>query len=240
MAAKSKAPLRVRPARPRDFPVCARVCLAALRDLSRRQGVPPPNFPARNLYSFYRHARKTDPHGFHVGVVRGRVVCYAITILRERTHFLAQFFALPGAQSRGIGRQVLAHAFEASRPPRGAVRCLVASLDLRAQALYLKFGMQPRTIMYHVTGRPAAVASEIELRQVGPTGRSTSGSLALAAKFDRPLREARRDVDQRYFMAGVPGSRFFEARHRGETIGYVVIRGNGAIGPGGVRRAFLS
>src|SRR5712691_2122012 len=144
--------VRIRPVRPRDFAACARVCFRSLRDLARREGQPTPNFPARNLILFFRHALATDPRGFYVAVVRGKVVCYAITILRGKTHFLAQFFALPDAQSR----------------------CVVASLDFRAQALYAKFGMLPRTILYYVEGKPSKTAQgRIELRQVGPTGRST-------------------------------------------------------------------
>jgi len=233
--------VRIRPARPTDFTACARVCIRSLRDLARRQGEPPPNFPARTLILFLRHALATDPRGFHVAVVRGKIVCYAITILRGRTHFLAQFFALPGAQSHGVGRQVLARAFDAPHPPRGAVRCVVASLDLRAQALYAKFGMLPRTILYFVEGKPSKTAHVgMKLRQVGPTGQSTKRARDLAARFDRPLREVRRDADQRHFLSVVKGSRFYEARAGGSTVGYVVIRGNGALGPGGVNDPSLS
>src|SRR6266705_3404399 len=232
--------VRIRPARPRDFAACARVGLRSLGDLSRRQGQPPPNIPTRDLIVFFRHALSTDPNGFHVAVVRGKVVCFAITILRGKTHFLAQFFALPGMQSRGVGRQVLTRAFDAPRPPRGTVRCVVASLDLRAQALYTKFGMLPRTILYHVEGKPRKSAGGgVELRQVGPTGTSTKRARDLAARFDRSLREARRDVDQRFFTAA-KGTRSFEARAGRKAVGYVVIQGNGAIGPGGVLDPSLS
>jgi len=238
---ESRLEVRIRPARPRDLVVCARLCLASLRDLSRRQGLRPPSSPARDLLPFLRHALATDPDGFHVAVVKGRIVCYAITILRGKTHFLAQFFALPGMQSRGVGRPVLTRAFEAPRPPRGTVRCVVASLDLRAQALYAKFGMLPRTILYHVEGKPTkSTVGGVELRQVGPTGSSTKRARDLAARFDRPLREARRDVDQRHFLMAVKGTRFFEARADRKTVGYVVIHGNGAIGPGGVLDPSLS
>jgi GNAT superfamily N-acetyltransferase len=214
------------------------VCIRALRDLSRRQGKPPPHLLPPNFYPFFRHALATDPAGFHVAVEGRRVVAYAITILRGKTHFLAMFFALPGKQSLGTGRQLLARAFEDPRPPPGAARCVVASLDLRAQALYLKFGMYPRTIVYFVTGRPKAVGRpRIELRQVGPTGRPTKRALDLAARFDRPLREVRRDEDQRYIFTVVKGTRFFEARLDARTVGYVSIRGNGIIGPAGVSDA---
>ena len=239
--AKPRLEARIRPAGPGDFAACARLCLASLRDLSRREGQPPPNFPLRNLVRFFRHALTTDPDGFHVAIVRGRIVCYAITILRGKTHFLAQFFGKPGMQSRGIGRQVLARAFDAPRPPLGTVRCVVASLDLRAQALYTKFGMHPRTIMYFVEGKPTKSADGgVELRQLGPAGISTQRARDLAARFDRRLREARRDADQRYFVTIAKGSRFYEARADGQTVGYVVVRGNGAIGPGGVHDPSLS
>ena len=239
--AEPRLEVRIRPARPRDFSACARLCLRSLRDLSRRQGLRPPTFPARSLLPFLRHALATDPEGFHVAIVKGKIVCYAITILRGKTHFLAQFFALPGMQSRGVGRPVLARAFDAPRPPHGTVRCVVASLDLRAQALYTKFGMSPRTILYTVEGKPTKpTVGGLELRQVGPTGRFTTRASDLAAGFDRRLRAARRDADQRFFVMAAKGSRFFTARSDGRTVGYVVIRGNGAIGPGGVRDPSLS
>ncbi len=233
--------VRIRPARPRDFVSCARLLLSSLGDLSRRQGQRPPRFPVRDLLPFLRHALATDPDGFHVAVVEGKIVCYAITILRGKTHFLAQFFGRPGMQSRGVGRQVLTRAFDAPRPPHGTVRCVVASLDLRAQALYAKFGMLPRTILYHVEGKPTkSTVRGLELRHVGPTGTSTTRARDLAARFDRPLREARRDADQRHFLTAVKGTRFFEALAGRKTVGYVVIHGNGAIGPGGVLEPTLS
>jgi len=97
-------PVRIRPATKRDFLACAGVCIRALRDLSRRQGKPPPHLVPPNLYPFFRHALATDPAGFRVAVEGRRVVAYAITILRGKTHFLAMFFALPGKQSLGTGR----------------------------------------------------------------------------------------------------------------------------------------
>jgi len=189
-----------------------------------------------------RHVLSTDPMGFQVAVAKGKIVCYAITVLRGRTHFLAQFFALPGVQSRGIGRRVLARAFEAPEPPRDAVRCLVASLDLRAQSLYLKFGMQPRTIMYYFSGKPTLTGTlgSLKLRQVGPTNRPTKRSMEIAGTFDRRLRGVRRDVDQEFFLSSDRGSRFFEAEEGGRTLGYVVVRGKGGIGPAGVVRESLT
>src|SRR6185503_10469559 len=114
------------------------------RDLARRQGsTPPPTRPADTARAL-AHLQRTDPRGFHVAVKGGRVVAFAVTILRGNTHFLSMFWALPGLQGRGVGRRVLTRAFEGPRPPASAVRCVYASLDARAQVLYLKFGMRPR------------------------------------------------------------------------------------------------
>src|SRR3989442_7601753 len=101
--------------------------------------------------------------------------------------------------------------------------------------------MPPRTILYQVGGKPPeSPVRGLELRQVGPTGTSTTRARDLAARFDRPLGEASRDVDQRHFLTAVKGSRCFEARAGRKTLGYVVIQGNGAIGPGGVLDPSLS
>lgn len=196
----------------------------------------------RDMLPFMQHALATDPAGFQVAVSKGKVVCCAITVLRGSTHFLAMFFALPGAQSKGIGRRVLTRAFAEPKPPQGAARCVVASPDFRAQALYMKFGMFPRTVVYYVKGKPSSPRSpgRLELRQVGPTGESTERSRKIAAAYDLPLREARRDSDHRYFLTAAPGSRFFEARLGTRRVGYAVIRGNGVIGPAGVSDASLS
>jgi hypothetical protein len=122
------------------------------------------------------------------------------------------------------------------------VRTVVASLDHRAQALYVKFGMIPRTLIYTFEGKPpkAAPAGVLELRQVGPTGRVTNHARALAARFDARLRGARRDTDFRFWTTAVPGTRFFEARSAGRTVGYILLRGNGVVGPGGVLAPSLS
>ncbi len=234
-------PVHVRPARPRDLLTCARVIHASIRDLVRRIGAPSERARVQDYLPFLRHALGTDPEGFQVGVVQGKVVCYAITILRGRTQFLAQFFAQPKSQSLGIGRQVLAAAFEAPHAPPGTIRCLIASPDVRAQSLYLKFGMQPRTMVYALSGVPVGGSrDDLELHQVGPAGGFVPRARGLAARFDPRLRGARRDVDFRLWFNTVKGTRFFEVRRGRATVGYIVIRGNGTLGPGGVLRPALS
>ena len=225
-----------RQARSGDMTSCARVFLRSARDLSRRQGSTPPPSRPRDVAPALAHLQRTDPRGFHVAVKGGRVVAFAATIVRGNTHFLSMFWTLPGLQNRGVGRRVLTRAFEGPRPPAGAVRCVYASLDTRAQMLYLKFGMRPRGMFYLLKGPPKASPRPrhtVELRQIGSPGEVSKRVLAIAARFDRRFRAARRDADIRFVM-GLPGARFFTAHAGGRTVGYAVVNEKGRVGPAGV------
>jgi GNAT superfamily N-acetyltransferase len=185
------------------------------------------------MASALAHVQRTDPKGFHVALKDGKVVAFASTILRGKTHFLSMFWALPSMQSKGMGRWLLTRAFERPRPPASAVRCVYASLDSRAQALYLKFGMHPRGMFYLLKGPPRRSprpARTVELVPLGRTGETSRQMLAVAARFDRVFRAARRDEDIRYVM-GLPGARFFLVLAGGSIQGYAIITDKGRVGP---------
>ena len=225
-----------RQARRTDMLGCARVFIRSSRDLSRRQGNTVPSTRAIDITPALAHLQRTDPRGFHVAVRAGRVVAFAATILRGNTHFLSMLWALPGLQSKGVGRRVLTRAFEGPRPPASAVRCVFASLDPRAQVLYLKFGMRPRGMFYLLKGSPGASPRPkhaVELEPVGKPGKTSSRMLSIAARFDRKFRGTRRDADIRFVMT-LPGARFFIVRAGRRIIGYAVVNAKGRVGPAGV------
>ena len=225
-----------RQARRADMLGCAHVFIRSSRDLARRQGNTPPPMRPRDIAFALAHLQRTDPRGFHVAVRSRRVVAFASTIVRGNTHFLSMFWALPGLQSQGVGRQVLARAFEGPRPPASAVRCVFASLDTRAQMLYLKFGMRPRGMFYLLKGAPnesPRPRRTVELEQVGKPGKATPRMLAIAARFDRTFRGTRRDADIRFVMS-LKGARFFVARAGRKVVGYAIVNEKGRIGPAGV------
>lgn len=229
-------PITYRQARRADMLSCARVFIRSARDLARRQGGTPPPSQAAVTATAIAHLQRTEPRGFHVAVKAGRVVAFASTIVRGNTHFLSMFWALPGLQGQGVGRRVLARAFEGPRPPASAVRCVYASLDPRAQILYLKFGMRPRGMFYLLKGAPGASPRPkhaVELEQVGRPGKTSARMLAIAARFDRTFRGARRDVDIRFVMS-LAGARFFIARAEKRIIGYAIVNEKGRVGPAGV------
>ena len=222
-----------RQARAADMAGCVRVFLRSAADLNRRHGEPPSQLRARDMIPALAHLQRTDPKGFHVATENGRVVAFASTILRGNTHFLSMFWALPSLQSKGVGRRVLTRAFEGPRPPASAVRCVYASLDTRAQALYLKFGMRPRGMFYLLRGEPKRSPPPertVELVPFGEVGETSRAMLAVAARFDRAARAARRDADIRYVMS-LPGARFFLVRRGRETLGYAVVSEKGRVGP---------
>lgn len=225
-----------RQARPGDMLPCARVFRRAAADLARRQGGDPPPVRVRDTARALAHLQRTDPRGFQIAARNGNVVAFASTIVRGNTHFLSMFWALPALQSKGIGRRLLTRAFTKPKPRASAVRCVFASLDSRAQALYLKFGMRPRGMFYLLRGKPKRSPRprrSVELVQIGEAGKTSKEMLALAARYDRTFRTTRRDVDIRYVMS-LPGARFYAARRGRATIGYAVVSESGRIGPAGV------
>ena len=222
-----------REARCDDMVDCARVFLRSATDLARRHGNAAPTLRIRDMAPALAHLQRTDPKGFHVALRNGRVVAFASTILRGNTHFLSMFWALPSVQSKGVGRRLLTRAFERPRPPASSVRCVYASLDSRAQALYLKFGMYPRGMFYLLKGPPKRSPRPdltVDLVPLGETGRTSREMLTVAARFDRVFRAARRDDDIRYVMS-LPGARFFLVRARGSTQGYAIVSESGRAGP---------
>lgn len=226
--------ITVRRARPDDMMECARVFLKSATDLAHRHSTEAPTMPAKDMARSLAHIQGTDPRGFHVAERRSRVVAFASTVLRGRTHFLAMFWALPSIQNKGVGRKLLTRAFTQPRPPASAVRCVYASLDPRAQALYVKFGMYPRGMFYMLRGRPKPTRrpkQAVKLVPVGvEAGTTTRKMLSIAARFDPTFRAARRDADIR-FITTLPGAHFFAVRARGATIGYAVITEMGRVGP---------
>ena len=229
-------PVVLRQARPEDMVGCVQVFRRSATDLARRQGGTAPVVRVPDMAEALSHLQRTDPRGFQVAECEGKVVAFAATIVRGNTHFLSMFWALPNLQSKGIGRRVLQRAFTRPNPPAGAVRCVYASLDPRAQVLYLKFGMRPRGMFYMVRGKPTRSPRPprpVELVQVGEVGKTSREMLEIAARFDRAFRGTRRDADLRWIMT-LPGARFFTAHRRGETVGYAVLNERGRVGPAGV------
>jgi GNAT superfamily N-acetyltransferase len=230
------APVTLRQARPGDMLGCARVFVQSSTDLGRRQGsVLPPADPLA-MAAALGHLQRTDPRGFHVAVRGRRVVAFASTILRGNTHFLSMFWALPQLQSQGVGRRLLARAFEHPRPPQPrCAACSPRSIRARRRSTSSSACCRAGCSTWCAASRGLSPRPRrtVELVQVGEVGKTTPEMLATAARFDRRFRASRRDADIRYVMS-LPGRPVLPRARRSATVGYAVVTDKGRVGPAGV------
>ena len=144
--------------------------------------------------------------------VTGNAIGYARSILRDGVRELTEFFVLPEAQSSGVGRELLARAF----PAEGARhRGIVATIDPRAIARYLRTGLDARVPMVGLLGvpRPATVATDLVREPIDPE----APPLDDLASIDRAILDFRRDADHRWLAGERTGWLY---RRQGRPVGY--------------------
>lgn len=149
---------------------------------------------------------------FWIAEQEGRAIGYARSILRGGVRELTEFWVLPGQQSAGVGRELLARAF----PAEGAHhRVVIATSDPRALARYLKAGVYPYASTFSFTRIPEAVKVPKDL-QVEPVA-DTPDTLRVLASIDREVLGHRRDMDHVWLMEQRTGVVY---RRGGEVVGY--------------------
>jgi GNAT superfamily N-acetyltransferase len=140
---------------------------------------------------------------------------YARSIERGGLFELTELFVRPGRQSRGIGRQLLEHAFPIGH---GEVRSIIATTDVRATSRY--YGVDT------VTGRPHADAVDRDLA-IEAFGTDPSALEAVTA-IERAVLDFPRGTDELRWLAETrPGYLF---RRGEEPIGFAFVT-KGAVGP---------
>lgn len=159
----------------------------------------------------YDHLARTGER-FWIAERDGQAIGYARSILRDEVRELTEFFVLPGQQSAGVGRELLARAFPSEDARH---RIIVATSDPRALACYLKVGVYPYVSTYPFTRTPEAVNVPMDL-QIDRVA-ATPDALRATAAIDREVLGHRRDVDHTWLMEQRTG---FLYRRRGEVVGY--------------------
>lgn len=142
----------------------------------------------------------------------GRAVGYARSIVRDGVRELTEFFVLPDAQSAGVGRGLLERAF----PSEGADhRAIVATIDPRAIARYLRTGLDARLPMIGLEGIPrdAPLSTDLDREAIDPT----DPPLDALASIDRQTLGFRRDEDHRWLASQRPGLLY---RRAGDAVAY--------------------
>jgi hypothetical protein len=97
----------------------------------------------------FRHLMATAD--MRVAIDGDETVGFITLVTRGALSYLTLMFVRAERQSRGIGRALL----DAVIPPASGVYCTAASTDPRAQALYIRAGMQPCWPSFHLFGETA-------------------------------------------------------------------------------------
>lgn len=211
------------PGRIEDSEQLCRIFFQAVGDLARRKGFSTKTVEENlreaeeewpSLRPMFEHLANTGEQ-FWLAKEDGEVIGYARGIMRDGVRELTEFFVLPDKQSAGVGRELLARAF-----PRAdaAHRVIVATIDTRALARYLKAGVYPRTPIYNFSRepRPLQVSTALEITPL--TG--SAEEMAVLNDLDWAVLGYTREVDHRFWQQTRSG---FIARRRGAAsaaVGY--------------------
>jgi GNAT superfamily N-acetyltransferase len=161
--------------------------------------------------SFYEHLIRTAEH-FWVAEQNGEVVGYGLSSNYDGVRVLNAFFVLPGVQSKGVGKELLACAF----PRENArLRLVMASPDIRALALYMRSGVYARQLVYYFmcTPQEATVTSDLVMEPV----LTSTVALPLFAEVDGAILGFQRDNDHTWLMSDRQGWLY---RRQGQVVGY--------------------
>jgi hypothetical protein len=159
----------------------------------------------------YEHLATTAEH-FWIAEEDERPIGFARSVLRDGLRQLTELFVVPGSQSSGAGRELMAHVF----PSGGAERkSIMATTDVRAQALYLKSGVYPRFPIYYFGRQPERV--EVATDLTIETLTATLETLEVLAALDKSVLGFRRDVDHAWLLSGREGYLY---RRDDQPVGY--------------------
>lgn len=162
----------------------------------------------QSLYDYL--ARAADQ--FWIAERSGEMIGFARSILRGDLQQLTEFFILPGEQSSGVGKELLSRAF----PRIGARhRLIIATMDLRAQALYLKNGVYPRFPLFYFRRKPEAVDFSTDL--AFQPMQKTAQDFAALGELDQEILAHRRDEEHSWLMDDRQGFLYTRA---GVPVGY--------------------
>jgi hypothetical protein len=167
----------------------------------------------RQRASLYHHLAQTAEH-FWIAERDGRAIGFARSILRDGVRQLTEFFVLPGDQSGGVGRELLARAFPAGGARR---RSIIATIDTRAQARYLKSGVYSRFPLYYFYRQPEKITVESDLAFERLNTDPAAETLATLGDIDEAILGFRREEDHAWLLADRPGCLY---RRNGRIAGY--------------------
>ena len=209
---------RYRPGTAADSRTCFDVFERTIDDLGRRTGAAanataddPAAWDIRR--PLFEHLAATgDAWWIAEDEVSSRAVGYARSIVRDGVRELTEFFVLPDTQSGGVGRALLARAFSADGARH---RAIVATLDPRAIARYLRTGLDAHVAIIGLHGPPrlVTVATDLVREAIDPE----APPLEDLGRIDRAILDFQRDPDHAWLASQRPGWLY---RRAGRAVAY--------------------
>ena len=161
--------------------------------------------------SLFEHVSAHEGEGW-LAEDQGQVLGYARAIRREGVLQLTEFFTHPERRDAGVGKAVLARAFEQAEAD---ARIVIATTHPAALARYLKAGVHPIGTVFDFEKAPEPVDLETDLTVEALS--DAPGALAAVNDIDRVLLGYRREVEHRWLMTDRRG---FLYRRDGAPVGY--------------------
>lgn len=144
----------------------------------------------------------------------GQVIGYARSIRRGDVLQLTEFFVLPDEQSAGVGRELLTRALPKSTHYR---RVILASIDTRAQARYIKSGVYPLFPVYYMARMPQKTSPRLDTTlQIQPIA-AEDNVLNTLAGIDNAVLGYPRTIDHKWLLDVRQG---FLYLRDGQAVGY--------------------
>jgi ribosomal protein S18 acetylase RimI-like enzyme len=161
--------------------------------------------------SLYEHLAETADR-LWVAERGGEIAGFARSMVRDGVRNLTEFWVLPDQQSAGLGKELLQRAF----PAAGArLRYVIATVDMRAQARYMKAGLYPRFSLYKFQGQPQIRpgSSDLEFRRM----EATAEDARIVDWLDQETLGYRRRPEHEWFRQNREG---FLCYRQGKPVGY--------------------
>ena len=154
MPAEQQRALLIRAAAPEDGPACGQIGYEAFASIAPKHGFPP-DFPSPEVAAVILSGMFSDP-GFYCVVAEdgGRILGSNCLDERAVISGVGPVTVDPGAQNRGIGRELMLAVLErANRQGAAGIRLVQAAFHNRSLSLYAGLGFEVREPLSCMQGR---------------------------------------------------------------------------------------
>jgi len=215
---------------PEELQSAEELVVRSINDLTQRHGFGPMATlrpPAFQLFSL-----QDDPDGLWLAEADGEILGFAFSWVCDDLWFLAELFVAPGAQGRGIGKELLTRTFEHARKAGATNKALITfTFNVVSQGLYIGHGLFPRFPIYFFSIEREALMKRLHGETLrGTCIEATASHLSRLAQIDFGVLGISREKHHRYLLNDKAMKGYFLHR-RDDFIGYAYVSTTGHVGP---------